>query len=698
MLDKAKFIWLDSNVYPELQKSPISVFRANYNEFEFGVAGFKKAYKFDKMIRTARIRAFGDSRFFLYVNSEFVGMGPVPDGGDVIMPEQYASEFNVDVCKTNFDIYAKVHSKPVVQTDNSNERCGFILVAELRFIDDTVQTVFTDGTWLSRRENEYISPRVTDYTCRHDEWINAVEIPNIWNVKLPQIKNLVEECVSSELYVADSIETKEFGKSLDKIYSAYVSLIIKANSEYEIKFTSSEINGVSEQVHIVKGNKYLEYRSHEMDSIGEYKIEIKSKDGSPVSVQTDILFVHYPSKEVGEFRCSDDMLNRINELCRWTVKICRQSVELDSPVHQENIFCWGDYNIESLVNNFTTGDYSLTRFDLRRMGNYLYATSGEQWNRLYSLIWLSMLYDYYMYSGDDTIFGDVENGIERLMNRFETYKNSDGILENLPTYAFVDWEYVDGYGLQYPPRALGETVMNAFYYNAVMVCVKIYDKLGNIEKAEKYRDMGKKFKEMFNRYFYDVDKQMYFDGRNIPNDVHNRMPKNSDKRYHTIYSNTVAVLFGLCDFHNSVRIMKNILDNEEIMIAQPYFMHYVIDAVYKVGLFEEYGLKLIKKWKKLVNECEKGLKEVWNDYEGYVVDYSHGWGGTPAYQLPCRISGIEILEPGFKKIRIKPNLYGLEYADIKIPTPYGVINCHITKDKMDIDIPDGIMVADYFCS
>ena len=89
---------------------------------------------------------------------------------------------------------------------------------------------------------------------------------------------------------------------------------------------------------------------------------------------------------------------------------------------------------------------------------------------------------------------------------------------------------------------------------------------------------------------------------------------------------------------------------------------------------------------------------MWNDYEGYVVDYSHGWGGTPAYQLPCRISGIEILEPGFKKIRIKPNLYGLEYADIKIPTPYGVINCHITKDKMDIDIPDGIMVADYFCS
>ena len=78
MLDEAKFIWLDSNVYPELQKSPVSVFRADYNDFEFGVAGFKREYKFDKLIKTAKIKVFGDTRFFLYVNSAFVGTGPVP--------------------------------------------------------------------------------------------------------------------------------------------------------------------------------------------------------------------------------------------------------------------------------------------------------------------------------------------------------------------------------------------------------------------------------------------------------------------------------------------------------------------------------------------------------------------------------------------------------------------------------------------
>lgn len=694
MLDKAKFIWLNSEVYPDLQKSPISVFLPCCKDFNFSVAGFKKEYWFENKIKTAKIRVFGDTRYYLYINSKFVGMGPVPVGPASIMPEQYASDFEIDVNETYFNIYAKVQSKPVVELDSSNEKCGFILAAELHFEDGEVRNVVTDNTWLSRRENEYISPRVIDYTVKRDEWINAVETPSVWNVKLSQIKNLVEQCVSSETYVAKGNEKTKFSKSLDKIYSAYVRLTITATEKYEIKFISSEINGVSERVHIIKGERSAEYRSHEMDSIGEYRIEIQSKDDAPVSVRAEVLFVCYPSNEIGGFECSDEMINRIYRLSRWTVKICRQSIELDSPVHQEPLYCFGDYNILSLINNYSTGDYSLTRFDLLRMGNYLYKTGGNQGNRLYSLIWLHMLYEYFKYSGDSSIFSDVEKGIDSLMERFETYKNSDGILETLPTYAFVDWAYVDGYGLKYPPRALGETVMNAFYYNAIIISSKIYGILGNAEKSEKYSDMGKKFKKMFNRYFYDDDKQMYFDGRNIPNEIHSRMPKNSNKRYHTIYSNTVAVLFGLCDSENFSRIMKSILDNEEMMIAQPYFMHYVIDAVYKAGLFEEYGLKLIRKWEKLVNECEKGLKEVWNDYEGYDVDYSHGWGGTPAYQLPCRIAGIEILEAGFKKIRIKPNLYGLDYADIKIPTPYGVINCHITKDKTDIDIPDGITVAD----
>ena len=154
------------------------------------------------------------------------------------------------------------------------------------------------------------------------------------------------------------------------------------------------------------------------------------------------------------------------------------------------------------------------------------------------------------------------------------------------------------------------------------------------------------------------------------------------------------MLFDLCEKEKQNEIMKWVLKPENLDGVQPYFMHYVFEAVNKVGIFEKYGMELLRKWQVLVEMCEKGLREVWTDYEGYEIDYSHGWGATPTYQLPNKILGLEILKPGFKKIRINPNLYDLEWAKISVPTPFGEIKCDITKTGTDVDIPDGIEVVE----
>ena len=139
--------------------------------------------------------------------------------------------------------------------------------------------------------------------------------------------------------------------------------------------------------------------------------------------------------------------------------------------------------------------------------------------------------------------------------------------------------------------------------------------------------------------------------------------------------------------------MEWVLEPENLDGVQPYFMHFVLEAVYKTGLFEKYGMALLRKWQILVEECEKGMGEVWRKHEGYGTDYSHGWGATPTYQLPIRLLGLEILEPGFKKIRINPNLYGLAWAEIKVPTPYGVIECSLKEGEIpELNIPEGIEV------
>ena len=55
------------------------------------------------------------------------------------------------------------------------------------------------------------------------------------------------------------------------------------------------------------------------------------------------------------------------------------------------------------------------------------------------------------------------------------------------------------------------------------------------------------------------------------------------------------------------------------------------------------------------------------------------------------LSGLEIVRPGFEEIKLAPRLYGLESADISIPTPFGYITIKTEKGKQaEITIPDEI--------
>ena len=55
--------------------------------------------------------------------------------------------------------------------------------------------------------------------------------------------------------------------------------------------------------------------------------------------------------------------------------------------------------------------------------------------------------------------------------------------------------------------------------------------------------------------------------------------------------------------------------------------------------------------------------------------------------------GIDILEAGYRKIRLDPSLLGLEAASVEIPTPFGKISCIMKKgEKIKLNVPKEITV------
>lgn len=165
------------------------------------------------------------------------------------------------------------------------------------------------------------------------------------------------------------------------------------------------------------------------------------------------------------------------------------------------------------------------------------------------------------------------------------------------------------------------------------------------------------------------------------------------KRYYRKHANILAAYFGFFNRETNADLLRRILSDDSLGVIQPYFCHYLLEAVYRNGLRETFTLSLLEQWKAPVRECPKGLTEgFYKPQEDYSFDHSHAWGGTPAWSLPLALSGLEILEPGYRKIRLNPSLLGLHHAHVQIPTPYGMIELDMRQgSEPEISVPDGIV-------
>ncbi len=686
------WIWLDEKYYPEYQNNKFNtLYDCDNKEIcKYAVADFSKSFSFGKQIKSVNIRISADNEYILFINDEFKGIGPALPGGDFLCtgkaPKHYADVYEIDFDGIDkLDIFAKVRLQPEMCCDYSRGHGGFYFSGTVYFDDGSAEKIETDSTWSARPDkcyNGFVSYNsgLRERTGLRYEY--ACEIEDIWNAEDSYIPPRTFNKVFENTVRVDAGKTEIFEFELDKIYGVYP--VVSGYCMSNITLKMCELKGQEEtEESIAFGCSCGEYHSFRMHSAGMVTLIVENTDDTQASVTLSLIAPWYPVDAEGSFVTSNEGFNKVYDVCKHTLKICRQSIHLDSTKHQELLACTGDYNIESLMTLFCFGDMRLAEFDLMRTADWLVMNNGVMFHTTYSLIWVQMLRDVYMITGRKEILNYCENALGKLLERFETYKDGGEIIDNPPDFMFVDWTVIDGFSMHHPPKALGQTVLNAFYYNALINASEIYSFLGKNDVSEEMMNKAKKFRAEFNCVFFDNDKKLYFDGLGTPcgGDKHYH-PANVDKKYFSKYPNILVSLFGLADEDLAKDILERIVFDDELQDIQPYFMHYMLDAIRKYNLFDKYGMKLLERWIPVAEECDKGLAEGWiAPEESYSFDHSHAWGGTPAYQMPMALTGLEILEPGMKKLKFKPELYGLDYAKISIPTEYGMIEIDMEKDK-----------------
>lgn len=86
-------------------------------------------------------------------------------------------------------------------------------------------------------------------------------------------------------------------------------------------------------------------------------------------------------------------------------------------------------------------------------------------------------------------------------------------------------------------------------------------------------------------------------------------------------------------------------------------------------------------------------------YTGFRHSLCHGWASGPTAWLSRHVLGVEFLEAGGKKIRIRPHLGDLKWVEGTYPTPYGEIHlrheiCADGSVKTTVQAPDEIEILD----
>jgi len=697
-----QWIWLPKKQYPNNQTTVICGFSDKEGQkhieapFDrpggnYTVAEFKRSYSFPAKVVRADLRFCGDTAFQLFCNDTIVATGPACVGGDFFGNERprenfYAFETAIFPETNELNLFARVKMMPVQIFEYSSGNGGFMLSAILTFEDGTQKTIATDETWLVRRNGAYAGPCFYDGRIEPDGFLNAELVEKRRVTETAPIPVRIEE----ELFADNStvslapMEEKTVVLTFDKIWGGFVHVKAETCGEVAVELMCREQKESSQKESMIFAHDG-EYRGFYTHSAGNILVRLTSRSDRDAKVTVSFISTHYPVYEEVETETDDTDLNLVLNTCKHTLKICRQTHHLDSTRHCEPLACTGDYYIESLMTLFSYGDMRLSEFDVLRTAVLLEREDGRMFHTTYSQIWVRMLYEVYQATGNLDLLKKCEKALRLLLSRFETYIGANGLIETPPDYMFVDWIYIDEISMHHPPKALGQTCLNMFYFGALDTAEAIFRTLSQPDEADRCAAKREALRKAINTTLFDSERGVYFMGLNTPTKeelLGEWMPQNTDKRYYLKHANILAAYFGVCDDELAKTLVHKILTDKIEGDCQPYFLHFLLEAVYRLGLREQYTRPIIEQWKAPVLECSKGLVEGFIPPEPtYSFDHSHAWGGTPLYSLPKALMGLEITTPGMSTLSLSPSLLGLHRARVELLTPHGKVVCLLEEGK-----------------
>jgi alpha-L-rhamnosidase len=388
-------------------------------------------------------------------------------------------------------------------------------------------------------------------------------------------------------------------------------------------------------------------------------------------------FTGYPFKRIATINTQNPEINQLLDIGWRTARLNAWETYTDCPYYEQLQYI-GDTRIQAMVSYYNTNDDRLARNALNQMDHSrlpegvtssCYPSKGTQVIPTFSLWYIGMLHDYWMYRGDADFIKNKLPGERGVLDFFSKFQQPDGSLKDVPYWAFVDWSgnmSGDVKGKDGSAAIYDLQLLYAYQWAAEME-----DKVGLQDYARIYNSKAAQLRATIQRKYWDPAKQLYADTQ--------------EKTGFSQHANSLAILTGLVSNADKPAIAKKLLSDKSLTQCSVYFSYYLNQALVNGGLGNDY-----MNWLAIYREnITKGLT-TWAEYSDVNTSRSdcHAWGASPNIEFFRTVLGVDSDAPGFTKIKIEPHLGSLTALSGEMPHPNGKVTAEykFAKGKWQINI------------
>jgi alpha-L-rhamnosidase len=386
----------------------------------------------------------------------------------------------------------------------------------------------------------------------------------------------------------------------------------------------------------------------------------------------------------GSFRCNDERLNRIWDTGAYTVHLNMQDYLWDG-IKRDRLVWIGDMHPETMTIFSVFGDNPIVPGSLDLIRDETPLPKWMNGISSYSMWWVLIHHEWYRYTADRDYLSEQRHYLIPLLKQLCACIDPSG-REKLPEMRFLDW----------PSRADKEAThagLHALLVRTLEAGVELCDVLEVPDQARQCRDTAARLR----KYVPDPGR-----------------------------SKQAAALMALVDLKDPTALNREVMSVGGAARMSTFYGYYVLQARAKAGdvqgcldcirdywgamldlgatsFWEDFDLAWTENAGRIDELVPPGKKDIHGDfgnycYEGFRHSLCHGWASGPTAWMSEHILGIKVLEPGCRRIAVKPRLGDLQWARGTFPTPLGTIEVEHVKQndgtvKSKIEAPDGIEIV-----